>query len=143
MLMFFTALLITFNVSAEIFKWVDKNGNVHFGDKKPSNQETEELKLKINIFSGLKNEGASSQPKFKSNKTVIIYTTSRCKYCRKAKSYFKKNKIAYTEHNIEKNRSAKRKFNSLGGKGVPLILVGKKRMNGFSKQGFERIYKNN
>ncbi|MFT5117234.1 MAG: hypothetical protein ACI9NY_000763 [Kiritimatiellia bacterium] len=45
------------------------------------------------------------------------------------------------EYDIEKNARAKRHYDALGGKGVPVILMGKKRMNGFSPQGFDRMYK--
>jgi glutaredoxin-like YruB-family protein len=139
---FFLLTVIIFvagNASAEIYKWVDKQGNVHFGDKKPDSLQVEELELKINTFKGVK----VSDLDISVGKKVVMYTTPWCKYCKKAKTYFKKKNIAFTEIDISNNKRAKRKFKKLGGKGVPLILVGKKRMSGFSEKGFERIYKNN
>ncbi len=38
-------LLATPAAQAEVYKWVDKDGTVHFTDKPPPNQETEEVKL--------------------------------------------------------------------------------------------------
>lgn len=70
-----------------------------------------------------------------------MYATSWCGYCKKARSYFKEKGISYIEYDIEKNERAKRMYDLLGGKGVPVILVGKKRLNGFSVAGFEDIYK--
>lgn len=70
-----------------------------------------------------------------------MYSTSWCGYCKKAKQYFKKNNITFTEYNIEKNAKAKREYKKMGATGVPVILVGKKRMNGFSQKGFEAIYR--
>jgi glutaredoxin-like YruB-family protein len=70
-----------------------------------------------------------------------MYSTAWCGYCKKARKYFTSKGIAFIEYDIEKNARAKRDYDALGGKGVPVILVGKKRMNGFSPQGFDRIYK--
>ena len=69
-----------------------------------------------------------------------MYSTDWCHYCKKARQYFKKNNIAYTEYDIDKNKKAKRRYKEMGATGVPVILVGKKRMNGFNQKGFERIY---
>ena len=38
-------MLMPITASAEIYKWVDKNGNVHFGDK-PGHREAVELNIK-------------------------------------------------------------------------------------------------
>ncbi|MFT5419606.1 MAG: glutaredoxin-like YruB-family protein [Candidatus Endobugula sp.] len=69
-----------------------------------------------------------------------MYSTAWCGYCKKARKYFTSKGIAFIEYDIEKNARAKRDYDALGGKGVPVILVGKKRMNGFSPQGFDRLY---
>lgn len=68
---------------------------------------------------------------------VVMYATSWCPYCAKARAYFARAGIAYVEHDVEKSASANAEFKRLGGRGVPLILVGRERMNGFSEQGFE------
>jgi len=49
--------------------------------------------------------------------------------------------IRFTEYDIEKSSKGKRLYKNLGARGVPVILVGKKRMNGFSEAGFEKIYR--
>lgn len=46
-----------------------------------------------------------------------------------------------TEYDIEKDAQARREYDALGARGVPVILVGKKRMNGFSAAGFEKLYR--
>ena len=59
----------------------------------------------------------------------------------KAKHYFKSKGIRFTEFDVEKSAKGKREFNKLGGGGVPIILVGSRRMNGFSVESFEKLYK--
>lgn len=46
----------------------------------------------------------------------------------------------FTEYDIEKSQSAASRYKEIGATGVPVILFGDKRMNGFSESGFERIY---
>jgi glutaredoxin len=74
-------------------------------------------------------------------KNVVIYSASWCGVCKKAKTYFRRNGIPFTEYDIEKGTRAKRMYKKLGATGVPVIIVGRKRMNGFSEAGFNRIYR--
>lgn len=70
---------------------------------------------------------------------VVMYATSWCPYCAKARAYFAASGIAYVEHDVQKSASAYAAFKRLGGRGVPLIVVGREKMNGFSEQGFEHL----
>lgn len=135
-------LLLTFSGSgsAEIYKWVDDKGRVHFGDAPTKNQAAEAVQLEVNTYESVTYEDVEfAEPV--TSKRVIMYSTSWCGYCTKARDYFAKNNIAFTDYDIETNDRARRAYDRLGGKGVPVILVGKKRMNGFSVKGFQRIYK--
>ncbi len=49
--------------------------------------------------------------------------------------------IKYKEYDVEKSAKGKSEYRRLGAKGVPVILVGKRRMNGFSVDGFEKLYR--
>lgn len=70
---------------------------------------------------------------------VVMYATSWCPYCAQARAYFARAGIAYVEHDVEKSASANAEFRRLGGRGVPLIVVGREKLNGFSEQGFEHL----
>ena len=69
-----------------------------------------------------------------------MYGTPWCGYCKKARRYFQQNNIAFREYNIESSSSAHRRFKQLGGNGVPLIVVGKNKMSGFSAARFKSLY---
>lgn len=71
---------------------------------------------------------------------VVMYATDWCPYCAKARAYFRSNGIDYVEHDIEKSPSAHAEYKRLGGRGVPLILIGEQRMNGFSETRFDSLY---
>ena len=53
---------------------------------------------------------------------------------------FRKKKIPFTEYDIEKSAKAAREYKKLRGTGVPVILIGDRRMNGFSIKTFDSIY---
>lgn len=126
---------------AEIYKWTDENGRVHYGDSPKESDRAEKVEVEINSYEHVTYEeieyyqGAEAK-----SKTVTMYATSWCGYCKKARDYFRRKKINYVEYDIEKDQRAKRRYDELGGRGVPVILVGKQRMNGFSAAGFERFY---
>lgn len=71
---------------------------------------------------------------------VVMYATSWCPYCAKARKYFRSNNISYTEYDIEKDMAAKQRYKKLGGDGIPLIFIGEERLDGFSEDSFRRVY---
>ena len=72
---------------------------------------------------------------------VVMYSTQWCPYCRKAHAYFKRHQISYVEYDIEASAQNLANFRALNGRGVPLITVGDKRMQGFSPKSFEALLK--
>ena len=136
-------ILLPVTSNAEIYRWTDENGKVHFSDQKPWQTESEKVEVKINTYESVSYDTSlfdTGNSLFDTGKKVVMYSTSWCGYCKKAKRYFEQKGIAYTEYDIEKDTRAKRQYDKMQAKGVPVILVGKKRMNGFSEAGFERIY---
>ncbi|RPJ44079.1 MAG: glutaredoxin family protein [Betaproteobacteria bacterium] len=76
------------------------------------------------------------------NKTpIVMYSTRWCPYCYKAREYFKRHQFSYVEYDIETSAQNLADFRALNGQGVPLILVGSQRMQGFNPQSFEALLK--
>lgn len=144
---FIPSLLVIFafaslSVNAEIYKWTDANGNTHFGDHPPRVEKAERVELKINSY-----ESVTIEPfvPFKSNrsagsKSVVLYSTKWCGFCRKARNYMRANNIPFTEYDVEKSDKGKRDFKKLNGRAVPILIIGEKRMNGFSVSRFRQLY---
>jgi len=126
-------------VNAEIYKWVDKKGNAHFTDNPPENRNTEEVEVKINTYSAVEIKPLVERLGRKDK--VVMYTASWCSACKVAEKHFKNNKIPYISYDVEKSRTGKLDFKLLRGKNVPVLIVGKKRMNGFIASKFDRLYK--
>ena len=62
---------------------------------------------------------------------VVLYGTQTCPFCAKARAYFKENGIAYADLDIGKPGRERDEFAKLGGNGVPLLLIGERRIDGF------------
>lgn len=74
---------------------------------------------------------------------IKIYTSDNCKYCDQAKTYFKENKIEYTEYNVKEDLTRRQEAIDISGKmGVPIIKIGEEVMAGWSEDSFKRIYTN-
>lgn len=64
---------------------------------------------------------------------VTLYATEWCGYCAAARQLFDANGIAYTELDVEKSSAGYEGHKKLGGKGVPLIVIGDKIIRGYSE----------
>ncbi|MES9885680.1 MAG: glutaredoxin domain-containing protein [Candidatus Sedimenticola sp. 6PFRAG1] len=69
---------------------------------------------------------------------VTLYSTGQCSYCRQAIAFLQKKKVPFAEFDVERNRRAFNDFQRAGGRGVPLILVGGRSLNGFQPKQLEK-----
>lgn len=136
-----------------IYKWTDAEGKVHFGDHPPAQVNSQPVGVRVNSIASpprirelteqyledLSRADGKSQKRAK-RKKVVMYSATWCGVCKRAKRYFKANRIPYREYDVEKSAKGKRDYKKLNGHGVPIILVGSKRMDGFSQAHFERLY---
>jgi glutaredoxin-like YruB-family protein len=81
---------------------------------------------------------AASLPQ-RAAKQVVVYTTSHCPYCVKAKQYLTQKGVRYREVDIERSITGKDEYRRLGGNGVPLIMVGNKKVDGFDPDQLDRL----
>lgn len=78
---------------------------------------------------------SNQQPK------VILYATTWCPYCEKARQLFQKHNIPYTEFDIEKSSEGKAQYELLGISGVPITVINGKVIQGFDVEGILNTYK--
>ena len=132
-------MLLNFSCDAEIYKWVDARGKAHFTDKPPAGKKSETIELRINTYTAV--EIKPLVERLGKKDKVVIYTATWCGVCKKAKRYFRKNNIPYVAYDVEKDKIGKIDFKLLGGESVPVIIIGDRRMNGFTVSWFDRLYK--
>lgn len=117
--------------AAGIKKWTDEDGKVHYGDRPPSSASVSEVNQDVSVFA------SASKPN-----NTILYSTKNCGYCKKAKAFMASNSIPYKEYDIEDSISAKRRYTQLGGRGVPLLELKGKTIQGFSEARYQRFFAN-
>lgn len=149
--LFICLSLVSVCSHSEVFKWTDAQGRIHYGDKPPANSKAEDLsdKIIINSFEGAEvspnefldavEEARAEQAKNK-KKRVVMYSTVWCGVCKRARRYFQQHNIPFREYDVETSEKGKRDYARMQGRGVPIILVGKQRMNGFSADRFQHMY---
>ena len=137
--------LLVSAAQAEVYRWVDADGQVHFSDVKPDSStgaKTMDIPL-VNSVPAIASEEKPEQPQQPASSTgkkVVIYTTEWCGYCKKAREYFIANKIAFKEKDIEKSRKYKSEYKALGGGSIPLFAYKGKTLRGFSEYRFMKFY---
>jgi glutaredoxin-like YruB-family protein len=157
------ALLLTAALAwGEVYRWVDENGVVTFKDYPPPSWK----KGKVKVYgdtgteqTAVKKAAAEATTRDSGSRTaatatapasgseyfsgrVELYITDWCGYCKRAVAYMKAKNIPYVAYDIEKDEAARKRFQQLGGSGVPLIMVGNRRMSGFSPETLERYLGN-
>jgi glutaredoxin len=142
-----TLLGVPFGLQAGIFKWVDEDGRVHFSDRLPVEVDAETVRLReINTYEEVSIEDGkdmgSNQPQVGKAKKVVMYSAPWCGVCKQARQFFKARGIPFREMDVERSTMARRELERMNARGVPVILVGGKRMNGFSEQRFMALYEN-
>jgi glutaredoxin len=72
-----------------------------------------------------------------SNPDVIMLGAWWCSYCYRAKQYFQQNNIHYCEYDMENTATGKQLYEKHGAGAVPILLIGKYQLSGFSEQQVE------
>ncbi len=72
---------------------------------------------------------------------VVMYSTQRCGWCKKASQFFSKHNIEVSEYDIEASSGNMQEYKRLGGRGVPLIFVGENRIEGYNEKAMKLALK--
>ena len=142
-------LYLCTTAAAEIYKWVDEKGEMHISDSPPPGAKSSgEMKVykdrqgdSLDTAPPSVKKKEESRPSFESKKKadVVLYTTSWCPYCRKARDYFRSRGIDFIEYDIEKDKEAairKRQLDNRGG--VPFAIINGRSIRGFSASAYEK-----
>jgi glutaredoxin len=135
--------------TAEMYRWVDENGETQITDSPPPNIKS---RGEIKIYRDIPQDSHNTEPALnarrqepnsaietKKNPEVILYGTSWCPYCVKARDFFRSRGIDFTDYDIEKDKEAatrKRQLDKKGG--VPFVIINGRSISGFSASAYER-----
>lgn len=83
----------------------------------------------------------SESPIVAPDKTVLLYSSSGCKYCKKAKDFLQAHNITYEEIDVYNSDRGKEDFAKLGGIGVPIMVVAGTKVVGFDEGELKSVLK--
>jgi glutaredoxin-like YruB-family protein len=70
---------------------------------------------------------------------VVLFSTSTCSWCRRAKRYFSERRVPFKEINLEREpKTARDVVRKTGQTGVPVIKIGNRWIVGFDKERIEK-----
>jgi mycoredoxin len=70
---------------------------------------------------------------------VVMYSASWCGYCDKARDLLNKQGVTFVELDIEQSAAAHAEMKSLGGHGVPMLVINGEVIKGFNKQRIQTL----
>lgn len=143
-------VLASLAAGAQLYKWTDSQGRVHYGDRPPEDAKKQELKIQVRSYDGpvevtdwaaiLRRKSPYAEGRSPAApRGITMYSTQWCGHCKRARIYFEAKGVPYKDLDIEASAEAHREYKDLGGTGVPLILVDGKVMKGFSADRFEKL----
>lgn len=121
--------LAKFNADAAIYQARTTRRKQLFADIEAGQRELDAMLAKRSLAAAGGTDG----------RQVVMYSTARCPACQMAKQYFAQKGVRYQEIDVENSAAGRAAYERLGGRGVPLIMVGEKRVDGFSAQALDAL----
>lgn len=122
-------LLAMASAGAQVYKWVDKKGVVHYSDTPPANAPARQI-----------NASGSAEPavalpyelaRAVRDQPVTFYSTTDCDACDQGRALLRARGIPFAEKTVSTNDD-KRQLEQAGSEGkLPLLLVGRAKLTGF------------
>jgi glutaredoxin len=122
----------------ELYKWVDREGNVTYQSEPPPADAWSVQKPKINTE--VEQEEEAEVPV---TVPLVFYVKPECPLCEQARAYFTEKNIAVTEVDISENADeAEKMLKQVGHNDVPTVIVGNKAITGFQEKTMSTILVN-
>jgi glutaredoxin len=135
-------LLACASSSAQVYKWTDAQGTVHYTDTPPPQQRASQLKPAPQGASG---EAAGALPyelaRAVKASPVTLYTTTQsdCTGCDQGRALLRARGVPYTEKTVDTDED-KEALRRLAGKlELPLLVVGSRKVAGFQDAAWQEV----
>jgi len=135
-LFFVLAALLVFQLpqAGELYRWMDKDGKVHYGDT--PEEDAEKLKFSTpdadSAASGV--EGTSYGARLVSQHfPLALYVSEQCgEPCTQARDFLKKRKVPFAETVLKTQEEFDAFKQKSGSDNVPVLSIGRNWLKGFS-----------
>jgi len=149
----FCLLSFTWAGQAQVFKWVDENGTIHFSNtppeqRPPGDVEVRRMRDRRPMVSGQAIEGATAieeasdrreRRRPKRGEFIKFFSAKWCGVCRRARLFLDNEGVPYVEYDIDAEPWAAERIRELTGSGgVPVAVIGGRVLRGFSSVSYSR-----
>lgn len=130
-------LLCAAGAGAQMFKWTDAKGVVHFSDQPPAGKDSK-VELKSYASGVNRVELPYSLAEAARTNPVTLYTTADCEACDQGRAMLRQRGIPFAEKTVNSNDD-QQKLKDAGSAGqLPLLLVGSNQRIGFESGGWNQ-----
>ena len=135
--------------SGGAYQYVDESGRVQFAarlEDVPERQRSTAAHISVAPFAARRPAAPAPAPDLEEARAtttapVIVYSTRTCGYCRAAMAYMDRIGQDYENRDVEADEDARSEYLELTGgeRGVPVIVVGRDWMQGWSQSQFDKL----
>lgn len=124
--------------AAQVYRWVDDQGKVHYGDQPPGSVEgnAEKKKFGGNVIEADKASYATRQAAEKF--PVTLYITDCGEPCTSARNYLKKRGVPFTEKDANDPKVLEEIKKLINSPEVPVLVVGDRTLKGFLADSWDK-----
>lgn len=131
-------LLCMGGASAQMFKWTDAKGRVHYSDKPPP-ADARAATLKSSATGTTSVSLPYELAEAVRNHPVVIYTGTQCGACEQGRSFLRARGIPFSEKTVL-TAADEARLRTAGSPGdVPLLLVGRSKSIGFESSAWAAL----
>jgi len=116
--------------AGKLYKWVDRDGKVHYTDRAPPSGAG---KVEERVIGSEPEDSAEAAlDEAVAKHPITLYSVPKCSTCDLARLYLTKHKLPFTEKNVSAGNDANQKemLKKIGELVVPTIAVGERVMKG-------------
>lgn len=123
--------------AAELYRWVDTNGNVHYTDTPPppSAKKGEEKHLTPSVIQSTQTPYATRTAV--KNFPVTLYNSNCGETCDEAKNHLTRRGIPFTAKNADDPAVQEEMRKLFGGLQVPILVIGKSPTKGYEASAWD------
>ena len=132
-------LLACLSASAQVYKWTDAQGTVHYTDTPPPARSASQIRTPAPGAASVRTPLPYELARAAKASPVTLYTTTRsaCAGCDQGRALLRARGVPYTEKTVDSDED-KEQLRQLAGKlELPLLVVGSRQIAGFQDAAWQ------
>lgn len=132
----FSLLAFALAAQAQLYRWTDESGKVHYSDTQPP-ATAKNVEKKSRVRAGGTAQQSYALQQAVENFPVTVYTSKDCgDPCKKGLDYLKKRGVPFTEKAVATQSQIDELAKLAGAPQVPVMVVGISIQKGYAEQGW-------